>query len=674
MSKFLTLRRPTTISKLLELVPQDPDTLPREVVPQWIDLIPSVKLPNRCCPVHAVEFSTGPLAQFPWEYPNDHEFDLEDPYIRIAPKSYHVLHDKHLRKYWTEVLKKNLKHHGLISENERVLCTLMELNRFRSFLSHHHRLHVLELLHQMQSEKANAVHCKQMQTHLKNAVDFCEKLATIRDRSDRIYNKKMDQWKTAVEKCNQQTDNIIKKFEMQKQKNMTEGHLRDLKNKKRYCDLLALRKRKNLVLRRKLKERDVALQQRMMNNKRRSQEIKTRMKIEHFRMHYLAYLKERNENRQYLESFLTQMHHKVQDRKEMYDRKHKKLEQDLVRRKTRYLASKYYRRSKALLVKALLRECKKSVCAKSFGKTSAMVNEKIERAIDAAYAIHTTISPTTSSTQIIDTASQFILDLHDGPIEPLPQDSLITGYVIERLREMMHQIIQKSVQEALTLIEQVAARKSKSLNRDDQSIRSSLSNQGSIARLASFQVRVEHPKLSRVSMGPASIVEQYETESFTLKKCKYRPPTPVTSVTSLVEHTFHQSKEERISISALEVSTEAALDVLRRIHSESNPLIHVMYSQRRYLEANLLKYRMILQPYVVQRVLAAIDLDRLTTVSCVEVADSGATKREAILRLTASALLKFPDSSHQYAVALFDTVNFLSRQAIGQVQQILSAP
>uniref|UniRef100_A0A182YAX0 Uncharacterized protein n=1 Tax=Anopheles stephensi TaxID=30069 RepID=A0A182YAX0_ANOST len=569
MSKFLTLRRPTTISKLLQQVPQHPDALPREVVPQWVDLLPSAKLPNRCCPVHAAEFSRGPLAQFRWKYPNDHGFDLQDACIRIASKEYHVLHDKHLRHYWTEALKKNLKHRGLISEDERVLCTLMELNRFRNFLSHHHRLHLLKLVHQMESEEANANQCKKIQTELKNAVDFCEKLAIIRGRADRIFAQKMEQ--------------------------------------------------------------------------------------------------------QYLESFLTQMHHKVQDRKDMYDRKHKKLEQELVRRKTRNLASKYYRRSKATLVKALLRECKKSVCAKP-GKTASMVHERMERAIDAAYAIHTTISPTTSSTQIIDTASQFILDLRDAPIDPLPQDTLITGYVVERLRDMMDQIVRKSVQEARTLIEQVAVKKFESLNRDDNSVRSSLSNQGSVARVASYQTRSEHPNQSRVSMGPAAIVEQYETERFSLKKCKYRPPTPVTSVTSLVEHTFHQSNEERISISALEVNTEAALDVLRRIHSDSYPLIHVMYSQRRYLEGNLLKYRMILQPYVDQRVLTAIDLDRMTMVSCVEVADSGPAEREEILRLTANALLKFPDSNHEYAVALFDSVNFLSRQAIRKVQQMLNAP
>ncbi|XP_035896741.1 uncharacterized protein LOC118505279 [Anopheles stephensi] len=673
MSKFLTLRRPTTISKLLQQVPQHPDALPREVVPQWVDLLPSAKLPNRCCPVHAAEFSRGPLAQFRWKYPNDHGFDLQDACIRIASKEYHVLHDKHLRHYWTEALKKNLKHRGLISEDERVLCTLMELNRFRNFLSHHHRLHLLKLVHQMESEEANANQCKKIQTELKNAVDFCEKLAIIRGRADRIFVQKMEQWKTSVNNCNQQTANIIKSFEMNKLNNLAEGHQRYLKSKKRYCELLADRKRKTLILRRKLRERDAALQQRLINNKRRRREIKTRMQIERFRMHYLANLKERNENRQYLESFLTQMHHKVQDRKDMYDRKHKKLEQELVRRKTRNLASKYYRRSKATLVKALLRECKKSVCAKP-GKTASMVHERMERAIDAAYAIHTTISPTTSSTQIIDTASQFILDLRDAPIDPLPQDTLITGYVVERLRDMMDQIVRKSVQEARTLIEQVAVKKFESLNRDDNSVRSSLSNQGSVARVASYQTRSEHPNQSRVSMGPAAIVEQYETERFSLKKCKYRPPTPVTSVTSLVEHTFHQSNEERISISALEVNTEAALDVLRRIHSDSYPLIHVMYSQRRYLEGNLLKYRMILQPYVDQRVLTAIDLDRMTMVSCVEVADSGPAEREEILRLTANALLKFPDSNHEYAVALFDSVNFLSRQAIRKVQQMLNAP
>uniref|UniRef100_A0A182U5E0 Uncharacterized protein n=1 Tax=Anopheles melas TaxID=34690 RepID=A0A182U5E0_9DIPT len=401
--------------------------------------------------------------------------------------------------------------------------------------------------------------------------------------------------------------------------------------------------------------------------------------IEHFRMHYVAYLKERHESRQCLESFLTQMQHKVQDRKEMYERKHNKLAEELVRRKARNLTSKYRRRSKAALVQALQRECKKSVLAKAGGASGRAQQERIERAIDAAYAIHTAISPTTSSTQIIDTASQFVLDLRDIPIDPLPQDQLISAYVVCKLREAMDEIVERCVQEARELIEQVAVKKIESLHQEEQTVRSSLSSQGSILKLPSFLTRPGDRNQSRVSMGPVAIVEQYETESFSLKKCRNRPPTPVTSVTSLVERTLRQSHEERASISALEVTTEAALDVLQRIQSDSYPLIHVMHSQRRYLEGNLLKYRMIVQPYVGQRVLAALDLERLAIVRDIadeEDDEDGRTDaaRDSILQRTASALLRFPESNRQYAIALCDTVRLLSVQAIGRIQQILNAP
>uniref|UniRef100_A0A182JP12 Uncharacterized protein n=1 Tax=Anopheles christyi TaxID=43041 RepID=A0A182JP12_9DIPT len=578
MSKFLSLRRPTTISKLAPLIPQHPDALPREIVPQWADLLPSAKLPDRCCPVHAKDFSRGALAQAILEFPHGHGFDLQDPGNRVVQRTYQALHDKHLREFWNDVLKKNLKRRGFINSDERVMCTLMEFNKYRNFLFQHYRLQLQRLLQKLGSEKANDDHNMRIQTHMETVPDFDEKLAIKHSRAAGIFNKKMD----------------IKRYE----------------------------------------------------------------------------------SRQYLESFLKQMRHKVQDRKEMYERKHNKMEQELVRRKTRNLTSKYYRRSKAALVKALQRECKKSILAKgSSGRAANLAQERIDRAIDAAYAIHTAISPTTSSTQIIDTASQFVLDLRDIPVEPLPQDQLITGYVVDRLREIMNDIVDRSVQEARELIEQVAIRKTESLNQDELMVRSSLSSQGSIPKLPSFQVRSERYQ-SRVSMGPVAIVEQYETESFSLKKCRNRPPTPVTSVTSLVERTLRQSHEERVSISALEVTNETALDVLQRIQSNDYPLIHVMHSQRRYLEGNILKYRMILQPCVDQRVLAAIDLERLAIVRDFEEGDSGTTAaaRETILQCTASALLRFPESNRQYAIALFDSVHLLSVQAIRKIQQILNAP
>uniref|UniRef100_A0A182P5E6 Uncharacterized protein n=1 Tax=Anopheles epiroticus TaxID=199890 RepID=A0A182P5E6_9DIPT len=403
MSKFLSLRRPTTISKLASLVPQHPDALPQEIIPQWADLQPSAKLPDRCCPVHAKDFSRGEVGQALWEFPPQHGFDLQDPCNRVVRRTYEVLHDKHLCEFWTESLWKvkqaqvpdiNLKRRDLINrEDGRVTCTLMELNEYRNFLFQHYRLQLQRLLNRLANEKSVDDHNTKVQIHMENVPDFAEKLTIRRQRAAGIFGKKME-------------------------------------------------------------------------------------------------------------------------------------------------------------------------------------------------------------------------------------------------------------------------------------------HQGSLLKLPSFQVRSEIDP-SRVSIGPVEIVEHYETESFSLKQCRNRPPTPVTSVTSLVECTMRQSHEERASVSALEVSTETALDILRRIRSDSYPLIHVMYSQRRYLEGNLLKYGMIVQPYVIQRVLAAIDLERLSIVSDFdggEDSSSPVDERESILLRTANALLRFPESNHQYAIALCDSVHFLSVQAIRKIQQILNAP
>ncbi|XP_053670735.1 uncharacterized protein LOC128721051 [Anopheles nili] len=667
MSKFLSLNRPTRVSKLILNTPHHPDALPREIIPQWIDLLPSCKLPNRSCPLHEMSFSRGPLAHTIWEFPRSHGFDHHDPCLRIVRRSYHLLHDKYLQNFWTTALKKNLYQRGLINDEERVTCSLRELNQYRSFLYQQYRLKLLKKLHQIQVDNYDQFQTAKIQAHLRNIKDFSEKLSVVRKRAEIVFKNKIDRWNQGISDYKLQIEKIARDHENKKQLGISKGHLRDIENKYRYLQLLAQRKRSMLILKRQLRERDVSLRQRLLKNKHRKLEIRTRMNVERFRMHYMTYIKERNEKRQILETFLAQMQHKVQDRKDMYERKHKKLDEELVRRKARNLTRKYDRRSRAALVKALSKECKKGIWTKAAGRSPSMVQEVIERAINAAYAIHTTISPTTSSTQIIDTASQIVFDLRDVPNEPLPQDSLTKGYVMNRLREIMEQIVQTLVQSTCELIEQVALRKTES-NNDDQTMRSSLSNQVSFVRMTG-----QTERCSRVSIGPVSIVAQYETDNYSLKKCKLRPPTPVTSVTSLVECTFGQPEEERSSTSKLEVSAESALNVIQRIHSDDYPLIHVMYSQRRFLEVNLLKYRKIVEPYVEQRVLAAIDLDHITIEGINDVS-VGADERERILQRTASGLLSFPANDRLYADALFDSVNFLSAVVIKKIQHTLNVP
>uniref|UniRef100_A0A9I3GJG7 Fibrous sheath-interacting protein 2 n=1 Tax=Anopheles farauti TaxID=69004 RepID=A0A9I3GJG7_9DIPT len=674
MSKFLTLRRPTTISKLIQLVPQHANALPSDIVPQWIDLLPSSKIPYRCCPIHAIEFSRGALNQTLWEFPYEHGFDLQDPHTRVVQRIYHELHDKHLHKFWNEAHKKNLLRRGLINRNERVTCTLLELNRYRSFLYQHYCVLLQKRLQEMSTYEVHEHHCLNIQRHLHKNDDFCEKLAIRRTRAADIYNKKMNHWKTLLENYTHRVRDMVCDKDTKRQQSITEGHHNDLRNKKRYADLLSLRKKRILVLKRKLRERDALLKQRLDSNKRRSLEIRNRMQIEHYRLHYNAALTERNENLKSLETYLQQIQHRVSARKDMYKRQHLKLQEDLVKRKARNLAKKYERRNRTALTRALLKAYQKRIRVKHTSKINSIRSSMIEGVINAANTIHATMSPTTSSTQIIDMASQFVMDLRDIPEEPLPQDKIVKRYVKDRLSELMDQIVHTSVHEACKLIEQVAIRKSESISKEVEESTGSVacSNQKSMMKFTSLCTR-SVPKRSRVSMGPVSIVEHYESECFTLKKCKFRPPTPVTSVTSLVECALQQSEEERSSCSTLEVSTAMALDVMQRIQHDSYPLFHIMLSHRRYLEGNLLKYRMILQPYVDRRVLAALDLNTFSVTSS-DSNNHDSVQREDILQQTACGLLNFPVNSTQYAQALVDSVRFLSKQAIRKIQHKLNEP
>uniref|UniRef100_A0A182FW21 Uncharacterized protein n=1 Tax=Anopheles albimanus TaxID=7167 RepID=A0A182FW21_ANOAL len=180
----------------------------------------------------------------------------------------------------------------------------------------------------------------------------------------------------------------------------------------------------------------------------------------------------------------------------------------------------------------------------------------------------------------------------------------------------------------------------------------------------------DHKRRSKVSIGPISIVAQYEVTNSTFKNCKERPPTPITSVTSLVACTMQETELERRITSTLEVSFEMARELEQRIRADDYPLIHVMYSQRRYLEGNLLKYRMIVQPYVDQRVLASIDVDQLA----VNKRKWCGVSRDRLLHRTAIGLLKFPESNQQYAKAMLDCINYLTVQAANEAQQILNDP
>ncbi|XP_071182570.1 serine-rich adhesin for platelets-like isoform X4 [Salvelinus alpinus] len=62
-------------------------------------------------------------------------FDLLDPNMRVIDVSYNCLHDKHLKCFFRHPeRKKRLVKQGLITSNEKVLCTCKEYNRYSGYI------------------------------------------------------------------------------------------------------------------------------------------------------------------------------------------------------------------------------------------------------------------------------------------------------------------------------------------------------------------------------------------------------------------------------------------------------------------------------------------------------------------------------------------------------------
>ncbi|XP_040324118.1 fibrous sheath-interacting protein 2-like isoform X4 [Herpailurus yagouaroundi] len=69
-------------------------------------------------------------------YQPSYDFNLTDPYCRLLETSYKSLHDPHLKAYYKrkDILKR-LKKGGYITNNNKVICTLKELNKYRQYLT-----------------------------------------------------------------------------------------------------------------------------------------------------------------------------------------------------------------------------------------------------------------------------------------------------------------------------------------------------------------------------------------------------------------------------------------------------------------------------------------------------------------------------------------------------------
>ncbi|KAL6080908.1 hypothetical protein STEG23_018067, partial [Scotinomys teguina] len=65
-----------------------------------------------------------------------YDFNLSDPYCRLLETQYKSLHDPHLRTYYKrkDILRR-LKKGGYITSNNKIVCSLRELNKYRQYLT-----------------------------------------------------------------------------------------------------------------------------------------------------------------------------------------------------------------------------------------------------------------------------------------------------------------------------------------------------------------------------------------------------------------------------------------------------------------------------------------------------------------------------------------------------------
>uniref|UniRef100_A0A8C7AAE6 Fibrous sheath interacting protein 2 n=1 Tax=Neovison vison TaxID=452646 RepID=A0A8C7AAE6_NEOVI len=99
---------------------------------QLLDLPLGVKLP--LIPGSKTLYYTTKLSEKLFQ--PSYGFNLTDPYCRLLENQYKSLHDPHLRAYYKrkDILRR-LKKGGYITSNNKIVCTLRELNKYRQYLT-----------------------------------------------------------------------------------------------------------------------------------------------------------------------------------------------------------------------------------------------------------------------------------------------------------------------------------------------------------------------------------------------------------------------------------------------------------------------------------------------------------------------------------------------------------
>ncbi|XP_055528125.1 uncharacterized protein LOC129720655 [Wyeomyia smithii] len=671
MSNYLQLRRPTTFSRLQQVIPKPEQALPKHGgLPLWENLPLDQKLPAKACPIHPPSFSRGRLGDVPWIKPNDYGFDLSDPLSLEVSYRYLQPHDKNLKYYFRDRrVRESLKYHNLINDTNEVICTLAEFNRFRYYLWKLHKHEIRKEFQKLDHVWWQRFRDQKAALHIKKYYDFEGKAQRNRCTAKNLWEAKRLKALKLKAKYERQLQRFLACRENEKQIKMIDGHRRALKVQYNNALLQASTKSYRLRLKRRLREKDHMRRRRMAIIKRRISESKRIMKKERYKLLFISAQEAEANRQELLNSFLQQTKSNVQKRMMRSLALQERFEQQLTLRKTQNLSSKYRKRSKEALMRAMLKAWH-NIRVRLPDMSKQLSRASVEHAVNIAYHMHTTISPTISSTQIIDTARQLINDFANMPSEQLPLDRQIMKYTSDALQSIMGQIKEQVVHAGCKLIEQVAT---KMRNRMQSAERRRTSLCGP------WSCRWHRPSLDssstseglRVSIGEIQIVDEFQTEQEQFKKSRNRPPTPVTSVTSLVEHLV-DSNEMISPASDLEIPSTVTAYIERRITTEDYPLIHLTVRQKRYLETNLMKFRTIVCRNVESRVLTSIDVMQLEIIR--RKFQRPCHTKESLAEETAHCILVFPKEDQRYAQLLLDVINLLDSEVCSELEDILNAP
>ncbi|VVC29025.1 Hypothetical protein CINCED_3A019895 [Cinara cedri] len=156
-TKLLTLRHPTTISKLKKSVPR-PDYRPvKSALPGWneIELNEKIRTYHGSTPTGPLVFHKGLMGIHPLQTKTRLDFSLNDPHSNEIKYDYNPLHDPHLKKWANSKQNRKFLHQqGLVTDDMEVICTLKEYNEYRRYLWRKHNDEFLKLLKLKDQQKA----------------------------------------------------------------------------------------------------------------------------------------------------------------------------------------------------------------------------------------------------------------------------------------------------------------------------------------------------------------------------------------------------------------------------------------------------------------------------------------------------------------------------------------